>query len=151
MHNVTDALGSVAVIVAGVLIIRYQWYLADVIATMMIAGYALYHGVGLTREVSRILTLSVPRDVQVPALAGALCAVDGVSDVHHVHVRELDERQRSFGGHVVIERRDTRLAEQVKQLVRDILVRHGITHATIECEYGAVHERCRKGEVVTQH
>jgi len=151
VHNVTDALGSVAVIVAGVVMILYQWYLADVIATVMIASYALYHGVGMTREASRILTLGVPLDIHVPALADALCVVDGVSDVHHVHVWELDECQRSFEGHVVIEQPDIRLAEQVQQLVRDVLERHGITHATIECEYGAVHERCRKGEVVAQH
>lgn len=151
VHNVTDALGSVAVIVAGILILNYQWYLADVVATFVIAGYALYHGVVITREASRILTLGAPPHIHVPALADALCAVEGVADVHHLHVWELDESQRSFEGHVVIERPDTRLAEQVKRLVRGVLERHGITHSTIECEYGAVSADCREGEVVTPH
>ncbi len=151
VHNLTDALGSVAVIVAGVLIIRYQWYLADVIATLLIAGYAIYHGIGITRQASRILTLGVPHDVHVPSLAEALRAVDGVSDVHHLHVWELDESQRSFEGHVVIERPDAALAERVKGLVRGVLERHGITHSTIECEYGQIREGCQQGEVVAPH
>jgi cobalt-zinc-cadmium efflux system protein len=151
VHNVTDALGSVAVIVAGVLILRYQLYLADVVATFLIAGYALYHGVVITRQASQILTLGVPRDIQVPALVAALRQVDGVADVHHLHVWQLDESQRSFEGHVVVDRQDAVLAERVKGLVRAVLARHGITHSTIECEYGAVNDGCREGQVVVPH
>ena len=151
IHNVTDALGSVAVIVAGVLILRYQLYLADVVATFLIAGYALYHGVAITREASRILTLGVPRDIHVPALADALRAVDGVVDVHHLHVWDLDESLKSLEAHIVVERQDAVLAERVKRLARAVLERHGITHATLECEYGAVNDECCEGEVVTPH
>jgi|TARA_B100002003_G_scaffold250067_1_gene288139 cobalt-zinc-cadmium efflux system protein len=151
VHNVTDALGSVAVIVAGILILRYQLYLADVIATFLIAGYALYHGVVITRQASRILTLGAPVGVHVPALADALRSVDGIVDVHHVHVWDLDESQKSFEAHIVVERQDAVLAERVKQLARAVLERHGITHSTLECEYGAVKDGCREGEVVTPH
>ncbi len=151
VHNVTDALGSVAVMVAGVLVVRYQLYAADAVATLLIAVYALYHGVVITREASRILTLGAPLDIYVPALAEALCSVEGVADVHHVHVWELDESQRSFEGHIVIERQDVQLAERVKRLVREVLATHGIAHATLECEYGAVTDGCREGEVVARH
>ena len=95
VHNVTDALGSVAVVVAGILILRYQLYLADVVATFLIAGYALYQGMVITREASRILTLGVPSDVYVPALVDALRAVDGVADVHHLHVWRRTSTSRS--------------------------------------------------------
>ena len=151
IHNVTDALGSVAVIVAGILILRYQLYLADVVATFLIAGYALYHGVVITREASRILTLGVPADIHLPGLVAALLEVDGIADVHHLHVWELNESQRSFEAHIVVERQDAVLAEKVKRFARRVLERHGITHSTLECEYGAVRDECREGEVVTPH
>ena len=151
IHNVTDALGSVAVIMAGVLILRYQVYLADVVATFLIAGYALFHGVGITREASRILTLGVPADIHVPALVDALLAVDGVTDVHHLHLWEIDESQRSFEAHIVIEGEDVKVAQRVTGLVRVVLERYGITHATLECEYGGVNDECCEGEVVTPH
>ena len=151
VHNVTDALGSVAVMVAGVLVVRYQLYIADAVATMSIAVYALYHGIVITREASRILTLGAPLDIHVPALAEELRSVEGVTDVHHVHVWELDESQRSFEGHIVVERQDVQLAERVKGLVRDVLTRHGISHATLECEYGSVTDGCCEGEVVAPH
>ncbi|MDA1094396.1 MAG: cation diffusion facilitator family transporter [Acidobacteria bacterium] len=151
VHHVTDALGSVAVIVAGVLVVRYDLYVADAVATLLIAAYALYHGVVITREASRILTLGAPLDIHVPALAEALCNVEGVADVHHVHVWELDESQRSFEGHIVVEREDVQLAERVKALVREVLQSHGIAHATLECEFGTVPEGCCKGEIVARH
>lgn len=151
VHNVTDALGSVAVIVAGVLVVRYDLYVADAVATLLIAAYALYHGVVITRQASRILTLGAPLDIHVPALAEALCQVEGVADVHHVHVWELDESQRSFEGHIVVEREDVQLAERVKRLVREVLESHGIAHATLECEFGAVTDGCCEGEVVARH
>ena len=118
---------------------------------MLIAVYALYHGVGITREASRILTLGAPLDIHVPALAEELRNVEGVTDVHHVHVWELDESQRSFEGHIVVARQDVQLAERVKGLVRDVLTRHGISHATLECEYGSVTDGCCEGEVVAPH
>ena len=151
VHNVTDALGSVAVMVAGVLVVRYYFYVADAVATLLIAVYALCHGRVITRDASRILTLGAPLDVHVPALAEALCHVEGVADVHHVHVWELDESQRSFEGHIVVERQDVQLVERVKGLVRDVLTRHGISHATLECEYGSVTDGCCEGEVVAPH
>jgi cobalt-zinc-cadmium efflux system protein len=151
IHNVTDALGSVAVIVAGILILRYQVYLADVVATFLIAGYALYHGVVITREASRILTLGVPSDIYVPALVDALLAVEGVADVHHLHLWEIDEAHRSFEAHIVVERQDVMLAQRVKGLIRVVLARYDITHATLECEYGGVNDECCEGEVVTPH
>ena len=70
--------------------------------------------------------------------------------MHHLPVWAL-EFQRSFEGHVVIDQSDTRLAEQVKLRMRDVLQREGITRATIECEYGAVSNECQEGEVVRQY
>ena len=151
VHNIADAIGSVAVLMAGVLIVRYQWFFADVIATFAIAGYVLHHGVAITRKASRILTLGVPVGICLPVLADALRAVDGVADVHHLHVWDLDESRRSFEGHVVVGQRDAQLAEQVKRQMRKVLERHGITHSTIECEYGTVSDGCCAGEVVTPH
>ncbi|MAW64082.1 MAG: cation transporter [Acidimicrobiaceae bacterium] len=151
VHNMADAFGSVAVIVAGVLALRYQLYIADVVATLLIAAYAMYHGVGITKEAGRILALGTPVDIQVPALADAIREVEGVVDVHHVHVWQLDESERSFEGHIVVGSQDVQLGEQVKKLVRGVLERYGITHATLECEFGVVAEGCREGEVVAPH
>ena len=151
VHNMADAFGSVAVIVAGVLALRYQLYIADVVATLLIAAYAMYHGVGITKEAGRILALGAPVDIHVPALADAIREVEGVADVHHVHVWELDESERSFEGHIVVGSKDVQFGEHVKELVRGVLARYGITHATLECEFGAVTDGCREGEVVAPH
>ena len=121
------------------------------VATLLIAAYAMYHGVGITKEAGRILALGAPVDIHVPALADAIREVEGVADVHHVHVWELDESERSFEGHIVVGSKDVQFGEHVKELVRGVLARYGITHATLECEFGAVTDGCREGEVVAPH
>lgn len=151
VHNVTDALGSVAVMVAGTLIILYELHVADVIATLLIAGYALYQGAAMTRASTRILALGVPADLDLETLVAALREIEGVQDLHHVHVWDLDESRRSFEAHVLVEERDVALAEDVKGRIRAVLERHAVTHSTLELEFGSVDADCKEGEVVAPH
>ena len=63
IHNVSDAMASVAVIIAGTLIILYQWYIVDLIATAVISIYVIYHGVLLMIESCKILMQAAPKHV----------------------------------------------------------------------------------------
>jgi len=58
LHNMADALSSVAVIIAGALILLYQWYFVDALCTFLIAGYVLYHGCMVVSENGKQSTLS---------------------------------------------------------------------------------------------
>jgi cobalt-zinc-cadmium efflux system protein len=153
VHNVTDALGSVAVILAGTLIILFQLHIADIIATLIIAGYALYQGVTLIRQSARILTLGAPRDVDLTALVREILDVKGVENVHHVHLWELDEANRSFEAHVVVSCPEFAEANEAKAALRRVLERFGIRHSTLELEleFGTRHDGCGDGEVIAPH
>lgn len=151
VHNVTDALGSIAVILAGTLIILYQLHVADLLATLLIAGYALYQGVSLMRQSARILTLGAPRDVDLTALVRELLDVSGVDNVHHVHLWELDEKNLSFEAHVVVSCLEFAEANEARAAVRGVLERFGIRHSTLELEFGTRHEDCGDGEVIAPH
>jgi cobalt-zinc-cadmium efflux system protein len=63
LHNVSDALGSLAVIVAGTLIILYDWRLIDPLVTLLIAGYILWMSFAQIGEAIRILMLGSPPDI----------------------------------------------------------------------------------------
>lgn len=96
LHNVADALGSIAVIVAGTLIILYDWRLIDPLVTLLIAAYILWQSFSEIGGVIRILMLGSPPDVESRAVIDGIRAIDGVADVHHAHFWLMGEHQSAF-------------------------------------------------------
>src|SRR5690606_13736462 len=86
LHNLADAIGSIGVIAAGVLIILFGWTIVDPIVTMVIAVYILWLAGSEIGGVVRILMMGVPPEIDVEELVAAIRKVEGVKDVHHVHV-----------------------------------------------------------------
>ncbi|BCX80963.1 cobalt-zinc-cadmium efflux system protein [Methylomarinovum caldicuralii] len=161
LHNVADALGSVAVIVAGTLVIRYGWHLADPVCTVLIAAYVLRHGWVEMKHTIRILMQSTPADINLAELIHTLESVEGVCGVHHVHVWEIDEHRRSLEAHVVIDPDDASRIEAIKQrLKRRLEERYHIGHSTLEFELAtpetvsaclANHEACGQPNHAQDH
>lgn len=102
LHNVADAASSVAVIVAGTLILLFGWWIVDPLATLLIAGYILWHGLSDIGPVIRILMLGTPGGTDAAQVQSAMAAVEGVADVHHVHLWAIDEHRVSVEAHVVV-------------------------------------------------
>lgn len=144
LHNVADALGSVAVIVAGTLVILYDWRIVDPIATLLIAGYILWQAFAEIGGAIRLLMLGVPPDVDVTGVIESIRRIDGVTDVHHVHIWAIDERQNALEAHIVIADEDAAQAEEIKDRVKAALrERFGIGHSTLELE---TLSRCCNGD-----
>lgn len=91
LHNVSDAMSSVGVIVAGLLIIFYDLYVADLVITLVISAYVLWQGFSLLPRTIRLLMGATPDDLEFDRIVAAVQAVPGVRDLHHVHVWSLDE------------------------------------------------------------
>jgi cobalt-zinc-cadmium efflux system protein len=99
---VADALGSVGVIIAGTLILLYDWQIVDPIVTLAIAGYILWQAFTEIGGAIRMLMLGTPPEVDVTQLIDRLCGIEGVADIHHVHVFAIDERLTAMEAHVVV-------------------------------------------------
>jgi cobalt-zinc-cadmium efflux system protein len=135
LHNVADALGSVAVIIAGTLILLYDWRLIDPIVTVLIAGYILLQSMREIGPVIRILMLGSPPDIAAEAVLDEMRAVAGVNDVHRAHLWQMDEHRAALDAHVVIEAGQWVEADAIKGAVKDRLrSQFGIEHATLELE-----------------
>jgi cobalt-zinc-cadmium efflux system protein len=135
LHNVADALGSVAVIVAGTAIILYDWRLIDPAITLLIAGYIIWQSVSEIGGAIRILMLGSPPDIDTRAILTAIGKVQGVKDVHHLHLWQMQEHQAALDAHIVIKQGDWSDADDIKQAVKSAL--HdgfGLTHITLELE-----------------
>ncbi len=133
LHNLADAMGSVAVIVAGTLILLYDWRLIDPIVTLLIAAYILWHAAQEIVPVIRVLMLGAPEGTDVGELIETLEAAEGVEEVHHVHLWRMQEHETAFEAHVVIadSANPTRLRHDLKSLLQD---RFGIGHTILEFE-----------------
>ncbi len=135
VHNVTDALGSIIAIASGALILLYELYIFDAIATLAIAGYVLVQGISMLKDSIRILMESVPKDIEIVELIGSLESIDHVEEIHHVHVWELDEHHRAFEAHIVIDQKNIDLMESLKtQIKQRLKERYEIYHSTLEFE-----------------
>lgn len=135
LHNVADALGSVAVIVAGTLILLYDWHLVDPLVTLMIAAYILWQSFAEIGPVIRILMNGSPADVAAADVVARIRTVDGVRDVHHAHLWQMQEHASALDAHVVIEEGAWSRADAVKASVKALLAEEfGIAHSMIELE-----------------
>ncbi len=133
LHNVSDALASVGVIVAGVLILLYDLYIADLIITVAISGYVIWQGMTLLPRTVRLLMGAVPDESEFDRIVSDLRATDGVADIHHVHVWSISEHHRALEAHIVSLEPSLAAFEDVKTKARGMLeTRHAIAHATFE-------------------
>ncbi|KIN66122.1 Cation efflux system protein [Sulfitobacter noctilucicola] len=135
LHNVADALGSVAVIVAGTLILLYDWRLIDPLVTVLIASYILWQSFREIGPVIRILMLGSPPEIETDAVLEAMRGIDGVTGIHHAHFWQMDEHCAALDAHVVIAEGRWSDADAVKERIKAALTDHfDIEHTTLELE-----------------
>ncbi len=135
LHNVADALGSLGVIAAGVLILLFGWIWVDPVVTLMIAGYILWMAVSELPGVIRILMLGAPPGVSVEAVLDAMRGVRGVEDVHNLHLWQMDEHRAGLLAHVTVTEGAWHEADAIKAAVKArLLDGFDIAHLTLEME-----------------
>lgn len=135
LHNLADALGSIAVIVVGVVVLLFDWRLADPLVTLGIAGYILAMALREVRTVVRILMLGSPPDIAPEEVLSAMEETKGVTNVHHLHLWQISENTVSLEAHVVTDARDLSEQARIKAALRKVLAdRFGIDHVTLDTE-----------------
>ncbi len=144
LHNVSDALASVGVIVAGSLILLYGWYWTDTALTLLIAGYVLYQAATLLPKTIHILMQGAPENISIEEVTSTMERVEGVLNIHHLHLWQLDEHKNALEAHVVIQ--DFAETEEIKTTLKGELKKHfAITHSALEFETGHCSDATRQG------
>lgn len=139
LHVLSDLLGSVAVIVAGVVIWVTGFTPADTIASFVIAALVLPRSLRLFAASVNVLLERAPADVDVEEIAGALEAVEGVVAVHDLHLWSTDGTDVLATCHLVVDAEDM-YGCGVLDDAQDMLAGLGVTHSTIQLEQPG-HER----------
>ncbi|MEW2401937.1 cation diffusion facilitator family transporter [Streptomyces sp. NPDC046862] len=102
LEVVADALGSVAVLVAGLIILTTGWQAADPIASLVIGLMIVPRTVKLLRETLDVLLESAPKDVDIAEVRAHILALPGVEDVHDLHAWTITSGMPVLSAHVVV-------------------------------------------------
>jgi cobalt-zinc-cadmium efflux system protein len=132
-HVLSDALGSVAAIAAGLAVLYLGLVRADPLLSIVIAGLVAYSGYRVLREASGILLESAPPHLDVAAIERTILDCPGVSEVHDLHVWRISDRFDALTAHVVLERgsHGTDVCRAVAERLGAV---HGLDHVTIQPE-----------------
>jgi cobalt-zinc-cadmium efflux system protein len=136
IHNLGDALSNVAII-AGAWVIRATGYsIIDPVLGFLIAGLILWSAVGIISDSVNILMESLPKGMSLESVAAAMLRVEGVKEVHDVHIWSLGSHSQALSCHVHILDMSTSESEQIAHQVRELLAHEfGIHHTTIQFEH----------------
>ena len=138
MEVVADTVGSVGVLIAGIVNVTTRWPYADVVVAVLVALWVLPRAIALARDALRILSESSPTHIDVEELRSALGAVDGVTEVHDLHVWTLSPGKDMCTAHLTSGADSARVLHDA----RVVLSARGLDHATvqIECPDGKCNE-----------
>jgi cobalt-zinc-cadmium efflux system protein len=135
LHNLGDALSNIAIF-AGAIVIRStgaQW--VDPALGIAIGAMVLWSGAGILRESGHILLEGLPRDLRLEDVAAAVLRVEGVQEVHDIHIWTLGTDLLALSCHVRIPDMHMEESERVLAAVREVLANDfHITHTTIQFE-----------------
>lgn len=132
-HSAADALGSIGVVVAGIVVLLGGSDIVDPIMGLLISVLVLLSSWRLIKEPIDVLMEAAPADLDVDAVGGSICGVEGVRSVHDLHVWTVTAGFGAIAAHVVVARgtdRD-RVRQQLEVLLHES---YGIEHTTLQME-----------------
>jgi len=136
IHNLGDALSNLGIIAGAWLIARSGQRLIDPLLAFLIAGMILWGTIGIITDSANILLESAPKGMNLQDLARTILAVQGVREVHDIHVWCLGSKSYALSCHIRILDMPTSETEQIGQRIRDALAsKLGIHHTTIQFEH----------------
>lgn len=144
LHVVSDAVGSVGAIVAGLVMLATEWYLADPLISMLIGVLILYSSWSLVKESVSILMQAVPKSIRLEEVQKTIEDVRGVMKVHDLHVWAVTSGIFTLSAHAVVHNGED--FHEVLNGIEDTLKdRFNIEHVTIQLETESREEKEFKG------
>jgi cobalt-zinc-cadmium efflux system protein len=133
-HVLADLYGSIAAVVAGVIIVATDFGQADGLAALTVSALMVRSGWRLLRDSGRILLEGSPKDIDVDDVGSVLAAAEGVVEVHDLHVWEVTSGFPALAAHVLVRESDDCHARrgELERLLHD---RFAIEHTTLQVDH----------------
>jgi cobalt-zinc-cadmium efflux system protein len=134
-HVIGDTISSVGVVAAGIVIYYTGWYVADPIVAVVIGVIILFGAVHVVREAADILLEAAPRHIDVNKVVESIKKVEGVNDLHDIHVWTITSGMYALSAHLSIDDRMISRSADILTRVNDSLATNfDIRHTTLQLE-----------------
>jgi len=130
LHMLEDVLGWLVVLIGAVVMRFTDFVIIDPLLSIAVATFILINAIRNLKEVLALFLEKAPEDICVEELTEHLRHIDGVLDVHHIHLWSMDGQHNYATMHV----RTNGDGHEIKRKIREELEEHGICHATLELE-----------------
>lgn len=139
LHLAADALVSLGVVLTGIAIIYTGWFWLDSVVSFAIILVIFYGTWGLLKESLTLSLGGVPNGIDLQEVRQAVLGVEGILDMHHVHIWAISTTQNALTAHIVVSKdRADELVEIIKRVKHEI--QHlNIEHSTLEVEFDGEH------------
>ena len=134
LEVVADMLSSIAVIIAGIIILSTGWLLIDPIISALIGLFILPRTFGLLKESVDILLEGVPKDVNYDAVEKYISKNPGVDSIHDLHIWSLTSGVNALSGHIIMkpETTITEMNDIIFKIKKELNSSYKISHTTLE-------------------
>ncbi len=134
-HIIGDTISSGGVIVGGLLILYTGWYLVDPIIGIFIGILILRGAYGLVKESIDIFLEATPKDINIDEMLEGLNKIEGVKEIHHLHLWAITSGLNAMSAHVLIDDLLTSRSAQILKEIETLLKgKYNIEHSTIQFE-----------------
>lgn len=144
LHMLEDVLGWVVVLIGSIVMRFTDFLFIDSIMSIGVAVFILFHSFRNLKNILDLFLEKTPHGIDIEEVRNHILHIDGIADVHHIHIRSIDGFNNCATMHIVTDQNPV----VIKQLVREELQEHGICHATLEIETEG--EECTEQQCHTQ-
>ncbi len=135
MHMLGDALGAVAIMIGAVAIRFTGWTYIDPALSIALGILIIYTAWDIIRESLNILLEGLPRGLELTHVTQAMARIEGVLDVHDLHIWSLGSSTHALSSHVLIEDMPPSASERILTRINEVLCGFDIHHTTIQFEH----------------
>ncbi|MFU0791707.1 cation diffusion facilitator family transporter [Cerasibacillus sp. JNUCC 74] len=133
LHVLGDLLGSIGAIIAGILILLFDWNIADPIASVIVALLIVISGIRVTKDSIHILMEGKPTNINVEEVKSKLMELPGIEDVHDFHIWSITSEFPALSCHLVVDNTVDR--DKILIQANKLLKKHfDISHSTLQIE-----------------
>ena len=135
VHMMGDAVGAFAIIMGAIAIGYTGWTYIDPALSIALGGLIIYTAWDIIQESLNILLEGLPRGLELPKVVTGMRGVQGVLDVHDLHIWSLGSNTHALSCHVLIEDMPPSASNGILKCINDALCNFGIYHTTIQFEH----------------
>ena len=132
-HVLSDALGSVGAITAGIIMITTKWYYADSLVSILVSVLIIRGAWILFRESSHILLEGTPKGIDLGAVQDCICSNKRVFSVHDLHAWTLTQGFEALSAHLVVENMEN-TEDLISEIKQELSSKFKISHMTLQLE-----------------